>query len=187
VNFVENEKNNPKFRAIGECGLDYHRPELTQNAKKQKEVFICQIELAHKYKKPLVVHSREAGADTIAILTEHKDKLDNAVLIHCMSYDSKFVEAVLGILPNVYFAFGGAITYKKNLDIMAETIRAVPTDKILIETDAPYLSPEAVRGKINEPQYMSFTAKRIAEILNLTVAEVEKITTENAKRCYNII
>ena len=182
--FIKKNINNPKFVALGECGLDLHRPEFFDFIEKQKSVFIAHIMLAHKYKKPLVVHSRDAADLTLKILCKHRDKLNNGVLIHCMSYDAGFAAAVQKILPVVYFAFGGAITYKKNLEVMAEAVRAVPPERILIETDAPYLSPEPVRGKVNEPKYISYTARRIAEILNLTVAEVAKTTTENAKRFY---
>jgi TatD DNase family protein len=186
-NFIKKNINNPKFVALGECGLDFHRPEFFDFIEKQKSVFAAHIMLAHKYKKPLVVHSRDAADLTLEILNEYRDKLNNGVLIHCMSYCADFAASVQKILPDVYFAFGGAITYGKNLEAMAESIRAVPAERILIETDAPYLTPEPVRGKVNEPKYMAYTARRIAEILNLTVAEVARITTENAKRFYGIV
>jgi TatD DNase family protein len=185
-NFIKKNINNPKFAAIGECGLDFHRPELTETADCQRSVFIFHIEMADRYKKPLVVHSRDAGDDTVEILKEYKNKLQNGILIHCMSYGADTAEKLLRVSSDIYFAFGGAIPYKKNLEPMAKVIRIIPRDRILIETDAPYLSPEQVRGKLNEPKYMSYTARRIAEILNLTPAEVEKITTENAKRFYRI-
>jgi TatD DNase family protein len=185
VNFIEKHINDKKFIAIGECGLDFHRPDVPDK-ELQKRVFISQILIANKYKKPLVVHSRDAGNDTIAILTAFRNKLKNGVLIHCMSYSAEFAKKMLGILPNIYFAFGGAITYKKNLDIMAETIKAVPSDRILIETDAPYLSPESKRSVLNEPKFMSYTVKRIADILNLTVTEAEKLTVQNTYKLFNL-
>ncbi|MDR1917428.1 MAG: TatD family hydrolase [Christensenellaceae bacterium] len=186
TDFVKKNINNPKFMAIGECGLDFHRPEFFGFADRQTNVFIRHIELANEYKKPLVVHSRDAADETIKILNEYKSKLNNGVLIHCMSYDADVAKQFLKISPDLYFAFGGAITYKKNLECMADAIRAVPLDRILIETDAPYLAPEPHRGKLNEPKFMRYTAMRIAEILNLTVGEIEKITTDNAKRFYKI-
>jgi TatD DNase family protein len=188
VNFVASNIGNKKFVAIGECGLDYHRPELLANKNRQKYVFIRQIEAAHKFEKPLVVHSRDAAADTIEILAENKDKLLAGVLIHCMSYDAAVAEELLLRLGNIplYFAFGGAITYKQNRDIMAETILTVPRDRILLETDAPYLAPEPKRGQVNRPEYIEYTAKRIAEILNITTKEAADLTTSNAKRFYGI-
>jgi TatD DNase family protein len=186
VNFVASHIGNKKFVAIGECGLDFHRPELAAAADMQKFVFIRHIEIANQYKMPLVVHSRDAAADTIQILTEHKDKLKHGVLIHCVSYSADTAKELLSKLDGVavYFAFGGAITYKKNLDAMAETIRAIPADRILLETDAPYLSPETKRGSLNEPKFIVYTAARIAEILGLTAKETAELTASNAKRFY---
>jgi TatD DNase family protein len=188
VNFVAEHINDPKFVAVGECGLDFHRPELLANKEKQTQVFIRQIEIANLYEKPLIVHSRDAAADTIEILTKYKDKLRHGVLIHCMSYDAATARELQTKLNGVplYFAFGGAITYKQNLDTMAETILAVPQNRILIETDAPYLAPEPKRGKVNRPEYIIYTAERIAQILNVTTKEVDDLTTSNAKRVFHL-
>jgi TatD DNase family protein len=188
VNFVSEHIKNKKFVAIGECGLDYHRTELLKNKDRQKSVFVRHIEIADCYKMPLVVHSRDAAKDTIKILTANKDKLRNGVLIHCMSYNAavaKELQQKLAEIP-LYFAFGGAITYKQNKDIMAETVLAIPRSSILLETDAPYLAPEPKRGEINKPEYIEYTAKKMAEILNLTIKEVADLTTSNARRFYRM-
>ena len=184
VNFVAANIENKKFVAIGECGLDYHRNERACNAR-QIEVLLCHISVAHKYNKPLVVHSRAAAADTMEILSSNKDKLKNGVLIHCMSYTADWAKELMLKLKGipVYFAFGGHITYKEN-GFLADTLRAIPRDRILIETDAPYLAPGAKRGEVNRPEYIEITAARMAEILNLTTKEVDDLTTSNAAKFF---
>lgn len=185
-NFVAQNLNNPKFVAIGECGLDYHRSDLPKR-EQQIAVFESQITLANKYGKPLVVHSRDAWKDTAAVLIANKDKLKNGVLIHCMSYTAENAQYLLKELASidVYFAFGGHITYK-NKKFLHDTLRAIPRERILIETDAPYLAPVPKMGEVNRPEFIMYTARTMAEVLNLTVPEVETLTTNNAYRFYKI-
>lgn len=185
-NFIVTHLDNPKFVAIGECGLDYHRADLPAR-EQQIAVFVSQIALADKYAKPLVVHSREAWDDTAAILIANQDKLKNGVLIHCMSYTADNARYLLDNLSGIplYFAFGGHLTYK-NKKFLHDTLRAIPQDRILIETDAPYLAPVPKMGEVNRPEFIMYTARTMAEILNLTVPEVETLTTANARRFYKI-
>ena len=186
VNFVAANHGNKKFVAIGECGLDYHRTVRADN-ERQKAVFLCHIALADHYKKPLIVHSRDAADDTMDILVANKDKLTTGILLHCMSYNQDWAKELLRRLPDipVYFAFGGHITYKEGA-FLADTMRAIPQDRILIETDAPYLAPNSKRGQLNLPEYINETAKKMAEILNLTIKETDNLTTANAKRFFRI-
>ncbi len=185
-NFVASNIDNPKFVAIGECGMDYHRNDLPTK-EKQIEVFTHQIEMAYKYNKPLVIHSRDAAEDTIAVLEANKDKLVNGVLFHCMSYTAEVTLDLLKRLQGaqIYFAFGGHITYKDKT-FLHETMKVISLDKILIETDAPYLSPVPKRGEINNPEFIKYTALKMAEVLNLTFDEIEKITTDNAYKFMKI-
>lgn len=185
-NFVAEHLNFKKFVAIGECGLDYHRPDLPAR-EKQVEVFVHQIHLADRYKKPLVVHSRDSWEDTAEILIAHKSKLKNGVLIHCMSYTAEQAEYLLNHLNgiDVYFAFGGHITYKQKA-FLHDTLRAIPLNRILIETDAPYLAPTPKRSEVNLPQYIRYTAEVMAKILNKTVVEIETLTANNAYRFFKI-
>lgn len=185
-NFVVANLNHPKFVAIGECGLDYHRASLPTR-EQQITVFESQIALADKYHKPLVVHTRDAWEDTAAVLIRNKAKLKNGVLIHCMSYTADNARYLLDKLADidVYFAFGGHITYK-NKKFLHDTLRAIPQDRILIETDAPYLAPVPKMGEVNHPEYIMYTARTMAEVLNLTVPEIETLTTNNAYRFYKI-
>lgn len=184
--FIVANLDNEKFVAVGECGLDYHRADWPAR-EQQIKVFTAQIALAHKYGKPLVVHTRAAWDDTAAVLIANKDKLKNGVLIHCMSYTAANAQYLLAQLADVplYFAFGGHITYK-NKTFLCDALRVIPRARILIETDAPYLAPVPKMGEVNRPEYITYTAHKMAEVLNLTVKEVEALTTANALKFYQI-
>jgi len=185
-NFVAEHLSHPKFVAIGECGLDYHRDDLPKR-EQQIAIFEHQIHLADRYHKPLVVHTREAWEDTANVLIDNRQKLKNGVLIHCMSYTAEqadfLIKQMAGV--DVYFAFGGHITYKSKA-YLHDTLRAIPLNRILIETDAPYLAPVPKRGEVNRPEYINYTAQTMAQVLGKTVNEIETLTTENAYRFYKI-
>lgn len=150
---IEKYVNHPKCLAIGECGLDYYRlpddeEEKKENIKRQKEVFISQINLAKKYKKPLIIHIREASDDSRQILINENAKEVGGVL-HCFNASEHLL-----ILSehNFYFGIGGVLTFK-NAKKLVEILPKIPKDKLLIETDAPYLTPHPYRGVRNEPYY----------------------------------
>ncbi len=172
--------HHPKCIAIGECGLDYYRlpkdeEEKKKNIAKQKEVFISQIEFAKKVKKPLIVHIRDASNDSLEILKKYNAKEVGGVL-HC--YNAS--EHLLALAQhNFYFGIGGVLTFK-NAKKLVDVLRKIPKEKIIIETDAPYLTPHPFRGKRNEPLYTKYVAEKISELLNLELVEVEKLTTNNA-------
>ena len=174
-----------KVVALGECGLDYYHEASGRAPHRdiQIPVFIAQIKLSHELGLPLVVHSRDACEDTYNILKDHKEYLQNGILIHCFSYTAMEEEMYKSL--DCYFAFGGAITYRR-CDVATETIRNTPLDRILVETDCPYLSPVPVRDQVNEPKNVKYVIERVAKILHMTEEEVEKITTENARRFYRI-
>jgi TatD DNase family protein len=181
---MEKYVNHPKCIAIGECGLDYFRlpedeVEKAQNIKKQKEVFIAQIEFAKKVKKPLIVHIRDASNDSRQILVDYNAKEVGGVL-HC--YNAS--EHLLPLAEhNFYFGIGGVLTFK-NAKKLIEVLPKIPKDKLLIETDAPYLTPHPHRGERNEPYYTVFVASKMAELLEISVEEIENITTSNAKKLF---
>ena len=181
---MEKYVNHPKCIAIGECGLDYFRLpedeiEKQENIKKQKEVFIAQIEFAKKVKKPLIVHIREASNDSRQILVDYNAKEVGGVL-HC--YNAS--EHLLPLAEhNFYFGIGGVLTFK-NAKKLIEVLPKIPKDKLLIETDAPYLTPHPHRGERNEPYYTVFVASKMAELLEISVEEIENITTSNAKKLF---
>ena len=178
--------NSEKAIAVGECGLDYFRlPENIQEKnieiEQQKNIFIKQIHFAKQFKKPLIVHIRDASLDSKDILISEKAKEVGGVL-HCFNADDILLEL---IEHDFYFGIGGVVTFK-NGKKLARILPKIPIDKILIETDAPYLTPEPHRGKRNEPSYTKFVVEKIASLLNLTPDEVAQITTENSKRLFKI-
>ncbi len=181
---MEKYVNHPKCIAIGECGLDYFRLpedelEKQENIKKQKEVFIAQIEFAKKVKKPLIIHIRDASNDSRQILMDYNAKEVGGVL-HC--YNAS--EHLLPLAEhNFYFGIGGVLTFK-NAKKLIEVLPKIPKDKLLIETDAPYLTPHPHRGERNEPYYTVFVAQKMAELLQFDEDEIQKLTTNNAKRLF---
>lgn len=171
---------NEKVVAIGETGLDYHYennplPEI------QKRAFCTQIELAYSIKAPVVVHIRDAYGEAWNLLNENSSKLHYGVLIHCYS-GSKEMAARFSKFDS-YFSFGGAITFK-NAKEKPSIILSLPTDRILTETDCPYMSPEPFRGRTNFPKNVKIVTQRLAEILGKNAREIEEITTENAFRLF---
>ena len=181
---MEKYVNHPKCIAIGECGLDYFRLpedefEKQENIKKQKEVFIAQINFAKKVKKPLIVHIREASNDSRQILIDCNAKEVGGVL-HCFNASEHLLPLVE---HNFYFGIGGVLTFK-NAKKLVEILPEIPKDKLLIETDAPYLTPHPHRGERNEPYYTVFVAQKMAELLNITEEEIQELTTNNAKKLF---
>ena len=175
-----------KCIAIGECGLDYFRlegsdAEKLQEKARQKEVFTAQIELAKKYKKPLIVHIRDASRDSKAILLENNAEEIGGVL-HCYNADDE----LLSLANNgFYFGIGGVLTFK-NAKKLLNVLTKIPKEKLLIETDGPYLTPTPHRGERNEPLYTTLVADKMSEILNINLIDMKKITTQNALKLFNI-
>lgn len=170
---------NPKVVAIGEIGLDYYWNK--ENKKLQKEVFISQIEIANKLNLPIVIHTREAIYDTLEILKNNKCKKTG--VFHCCPFNVDLVRE--GLKLGFYISFAGPTTFKNSKNA-GEIINMVPLDKMLIETDSPYLSPEPLRGKRNDSRNVKYIAQKIAEIKQIPLEEVAKATYENAKRIFDI-
>ena len=167
-----------KVVAIGEAGLDYH---WEDNPPKdvQKNAFIKQIELSNELSLPIIIHNRESTEDMLNILKEHTPK---KAIIHCVSVSPEIAEILIKM--GFYISFAGTVTFK-NASRLKEVAKLVPNDKLLIETDSPYLSPEPLRGKRNDSRNVKYTAECLAKIRGTTLEEIEKITTENALRIYN--
>ncbi len=174
-------KENSKVRAIGEIGLDYYWEKDEKRRELQKKAFIEQIKLANKLELPIVIHTREAVMDTLDILK--KNSVDKKGIFHCCPLNRELVKE--GLKLGFYISFAGPVTFKnsKNAD---EIISMVPDDKILIETDSPYLSPEPFRGKRNDPRNVEYVAKKIADVKGLDLEEVAEITYNNAKKVFEI-
>lgn len=168
-----------KVVAIGEIGLDYH---YDYEKSLQKSLLIQQILIADSLQLPVVLHLRDAYLDMESILNEYKNHLKNGVLLHCYSGSREMIDRFTFLDP--YYAFGGAITFKNNN--RADVIRAVKKDRLLIETDSPYLTPVPHRGKVNTPNFLKFVAERMADDLGMSYDDIAKITNENTRRFYRI-
>ena len=183
--YLEKFVHHPKCIAIGECGLDYFRlPEseeaIAAEKQKQKEVFIDQILWAKALKKPLIVHIRESSADCLTLLEEHAGK--EGGVLHCYNAD----EILLKLADkNFYYGIGGVITFK-NARKLINVYPKIPQEKLLIETDAPYLTPHPHRGERNEPSYTIFVADKMCVLSGISRPEMEALTTQNASRLFGI-
>ncbi len=171
----------PKVVAIGECGLDYYR--LGEETKeRQKEAFLKQIALAHEVRKPLMIHCRNAFADLVAVLQATSYQLQaSAGVIHFFAGTVDDARALLNL--GFSFSFGGVITFARDYD---EVVRYIPIERIVLETDAPYITPVPYRGRRNEPAYIKKKKKKLAEIKALPYETAAEITTKNAMRCLGL-
>lgn len=172
---------NSKVIAIGEIGLDYHWFKDLNIREKQKEWFIKQIELANELNLPLSIHAREAEEDTYEILSKNFPKA--GCVLHCYSGSTEMMERYLKL--GVYFGFDGPITYKNSIT-PKENVRRCPMDRILTETDSPYLTPVPFRGKRNEPKHIALILKTMAELKNVSIEEMENAVANNFKALFKI-
>lgn len=173
-----------KCIAVGECGLDYYRLPDDEDEKRvekaeQQEVFGLHIELAKSVKKPIIVHIRDANDDSKRVLQESNAKEVGGVL-HCYNASQHLLSLAD---DGFYFGIGGVLTFK-NAKSLVEVLPHIPLEKLLAETDAPYLTPHPYRGKRNEPAYTRHVVEKIAELLDKDVQEIENLTTKNAKRLF---
>lgn len=172
-------KENKKVVAIGEIGLDYHWN--TENKELQKKAFIEQIKIANELNFPIQIHTRDAVMDTLEILKQNN--VNKKGIFHCCPLNRELVKE--GLKLGFYISFAGPVTFKNSKNAN-EIIEMVPNDKMLIETDSPYLSPEPFRGKRNDPRNVKLIAKKIAEVKNITIEKVANITYENAMGIFNL-
>ena len=163
-----------KVVAIGEIGLDYYWDK--DNKEKQKEVFIEQLKLANKYNLPIIIHSREAGNDTLEVLKENKKYYKKGIM-HCYSYSLELAREFVKL--DLLLAFGGTLTFL-NSKQNKEVVKEIDMQYLLLETDAPYLTPHPFRGKLNEPKFVPLVAKEMAKIKEISEEEVARITYNNA-------
>ncbi|QHW32170.1 TatD family hydrolase [Paenibacillus rhizovicinus] len=172
--------DHPKVVAIGEIGLDYHWDTSPKDV--QQRVFRQQIALAKEKRKPIVIHNRDAHEDVVRILREEGASEVGGVM-HCYSGSWETAKQCLDM--NFYISFGGPLTFQ-NARVPKEVMAKVPLDRLLIETDAPYLAPHPHRGKRNESAFVRLVANTMADILSKSLEEIGEITSENAKRCFGI-
>ena len=170
----------PKVCAIGEIGLDYYWDRSYNDI--QKEVFALQIEFAKKHNKPVIVHDREAHGDCLEIL-KRTNAAQVGVIMHCFLGSPEF--ALECVKEGFYIALGGVVTFK-NAKKMKEVAKIVPLEKLLVETDSPYLTPVPYRGKRNEPAYVKYAAQEIAQLRGMSFEELARATTENAMKIFRL-
>lgn len=180
MEYLEKMSAHEKVKAIGEIGLDYHYDDIARD--KQKYWFKRQLELAYNTDLPVIIHDRDAHADCIEILKSYDMKKIGGVM-HCYSGSAEMAGELVKM--GMYLGFGGVVTFK-NAKKTRSALEAVPLDRILIETDCPYLAPEPHRGERNTSLLMHFTAEKIAEIKGVSKEDIEKITRENAERLYRL-
>lgn len=172
-------KGNKKVVAIGEIGLDYYWKE--ENKELQKKAFKRQIELANQLGLPIVIHTREAVMDTLEILKENE--VIKKGVFHCCPLNRELVKEALKL--GFYISFAGPVTFKNSKNA-EEIIQMVPKDRMLIETDSPYLSPEPLRGRRNDPRNVKYVAMKVADAKKLSLEEVAQLTFDNTKRIFAI-
>jgi TatD DNase family protein len=169
-----------KTVAIGEIGLDYYWDKEPEVQEQQRYWFGRQMEVARETGLPIIVHSRDAAADTMQVMKAHRAEEIPGV-IHCYSYSKEM--AMEFIKTGYYIGVGGVVTFK-NAKKLIETVETIPLERILLETDCPYMAPEPYRGKRNSSLYLPYVIEKIAELKGVTVAEVERITEENARKLF---
>ena len=177
--WMERLLDNEKVVAVGGIGLDYYWDNESHEV--QKKWFVRQLELARRHHLPIIIHSREAAADTMEIMKAHAQGLDG--VIHCYSYSKEQAEEYIKM--GFYIGIGGVLTFK-NAKKLKEVAEVVPLEQIVLETDCPYLAPEPFRGKRNQSSYIRYVAEKLAEIKGITAEEVITVTEENAKKMYRL-
>lgn len=176
-NYIKNNINNSKIVGIGEIGLDYHYG--SNDKEKQIKMFKSLLDLAQSENISVVIHTRDAAQDTMNILKNYKLKVD----IHCFGYSLEIAKEC--IKRGYRLGIGGVLTFK-NSKKLVEIVSNIPIENILLETDSPYLTPGPFRGKKNEPFYLSYVIDKISEIKKISIDEVKKITTKNAKEQFDL-
>ncbi len=180
--WLQEQVKHPKVVAVGEIGLDYYWDKEESIQKKQRSWFRKQLELAEKTGLPVIIHSRDAAEDTLAIMKEAYAKHITGV-IHCFSYSAQLAEEYVRM--GFYIGVGGVVTFK-NAKKLKEVVSRIPLERILLETDCPYMAPEPYRGKRNSSLYLPYVVQKIAEIKGVSEQEVADITQQNAKSMYRL-
>ncbi len=180
IDWIREHAHDEKVVAVGEIGLDYHWPEPSPEV--QKQWFRRQIALAREVSLPIIVHSRDAAADTMDILTE-ENAAECGGVIHCYSYSPEMAEEYVRM--GFYIGIGGVVTFK-NAKKLVRTTEEIPLDRIVLETDCPYLAPEPNRGTRNDSGMLRYVVQRVAELKGIRPEEVIRVTTENAEHLYRL-
>ncbi len=180
--WLKSQVKHPKVKAVGEIGLDYYWDKEAAVWEKQRYWFRRQLELAKEAGLPVIIHSRDAAEDTLAVMKEAY-QMHIPGVIHCFSYSAQMAREYVKM--GYYIGVGGVVTFK-NAKKLKETVEQIPLEKILLETDCPYMAPEPYRGKRNSSLYLPYIAAKIAEIKGITEQEVINVTEQNACRMYQL-
>ena len=179
---IDDNCANEKVIGVGEIGLDYHCE--NPNKEMQKNVFLSQAKIANKHGLPVCVHLRDAYGHFLEIVKANLNLFNSGLLLHCYSGSPEFAREMITLVPNCYFAFGGSCTFK-NAKNVQESVSFIPVDRILSETDSPYLTPEPLRGKEkNQPKYVDFVVQKLADIKQMSKDKMESVIEENFKRFF---
>lgn len=191
---IERLADDPRVVAIGECGLDYHTfggvPISEAQKEAQKSGFRDHLELARRAGKPIVVHARESYGDVLEMIRVYTTMIP-MIILHCYQGNRNMTHRFLDLDERVVFSFAGSVTYPVRKSFsgtendIRESIKIIPFSRILTETDCPYLAPQAYRATRNEPAYVAEIGKKIADVKNVSFEEIERITEENAIRCFS--
>ena len=176
---IKNVSTNKKIIAIGESGLDFYYDHSPRD--QQISSFKNHIEASIELNMPIIVHSRNAEKETFEVLNNYKNS-NPKILMHCFTGSSEFAYKLLTL--NSYFSASGIITFKNSIDLQ-NTFKVIPNDKLLIETDSPYLSPVPLRGKKNEPSFIKYTLDKLAEIKKMSLESMDEITTDNFNKLFS--
>ena len=179
IDKIEQYLSNPNVVAVGETGLDYFKQ--FGDKRSQIELFITQLELAQKHNLPVIIHNRDAGKDVFDVLSERIP--DSGAILHCYSEDAAYAKKCLDM--NIYFSFAGNLTYR-NARNLHETIMNIPLDRILIETESPFMVPAEFRGKRTMPAYLTSTAKFLAEMLEMDLEELSQQLWKNSCKIFKL-
>lgn len=177
LNEIKTISADKKCVAIGEIGLDYHW--MSSSKEKQREFFAAQLELANELKMPVIVHDREAHGDSLELLKQYKPK----GVMHCFSGSVEMAREITGL--GMYIGLNGVVTFK-NARKSLEVVKEIPLERLVLETDCPYLAPEPNRGKRNDSSFIPYIAQRIGEVLDMSAQEILTITNNNAKELYSL-
>ena len=174
-------KQNSKLLAVGEIGLDYSDKNIS--AERQQDLFYKQIQIAHKIHKPIIVHTRDAEEDTLKILKKAHDskELENSGIIHCFSGSLELAQNALKM--GLYISVSGIVTFK-SAHHLRDIVKEIPLNRLLVETDCPWLAPEPFRGRKNQPAYVVKTLEKVAELKEISAEELDKITTKNFEQLF---
>ena len=182
MDWIKANASHPKVVAIGEIGLDYYWMKEEADRAKQREWFKRQLQIAKEVDLPVIIHSRDAAEDTLNTIVEYNTQSEKKGIVHCYSYSKEI--AIEYTKMGWYIGVGGVVTFK-NSKKLVETVQAIPIEKIVLETDCPYMAPVPHRGERNSSIYLSHVAEKIAELKGMTVEDVERITYENALTIYS--